>query len=78
VPRKEPDVLTVARQMREAIGYLAIVASKSELDKIARTLLGLHLDLGAKIDALIQEENAARLDDADAPQRDSRLGLIRH
>lgn len=58
VQNKHPDALTVALQMREAIGYLAALASKSELDKIARKLLGVHLDLGAKIEALIEQQNA--------------------
>jgi hypothetical protein len=58
VPSKQPDALTIALQMREAIGYLAALASKSELDKIARKLLGVHLDLGAKIEALIEQQNA--------------------
>ncbi len=50
-------------QMREAVGYLAALASKSELDKIAHKLLGVHLELGVKIDALIEQrkdERAAR------------------
>lgn len=57
VPSKDADALTIALQMREAVGYLAALASKSELDKIARKLLGVHLDLGAKIDALIEQQN---------------------
>jgi hypothetical protein len=56
-PTKASDPLTIALQMREAIGYLAALAARSELDKIARKLLGVHLDLGAKIDALIEQQN---------------------
>lgn len=52
---KDSVALTVAMQMREAIGYLAALASRSDLDAIARKLLGIHLDLGAEIDALIDE-----------------------
>jgi len=35
VTSKQADALRVAMQMREAVGYLAALASKSELDKIA-------------------------------------------
>ena len=57
-PTKDFDALTIALQMREAVGYLAALASKSQLDKIAGKLLGVHLDLGAKIEALIEQQNA--------------------
>ncbi|WP_158806932.1 hypothetical protein [Beijerinckia sp. L45] len=71
VSNKESDALTIALQMREAIGYLAALASKSELDKIARKLLGVHLDLGAKIESLIEQQNAENAKPGKSP-------LIRH
>ena len=65
--RKEPVALTVAMQMREAIGYLAALASRSDLEAIARKLLGIHIDLDAEIAALIDE--AERVPDAPAANR---------
>ncbi len=56
--RKDAPVLTIALQMREAVGYLAALASRSDLDAIARKLLGVHIDLGAEIDARIDEARA--------------------
>ncbi len=47
-------------QMREAVGYLAALASKSELDKIAHKLLGVHLELGVKIESLIEQRKDER------------------
>ena len=47
-------------QMREAIGYLAALASRSDLDAIARKLLGIHLDLGAEIAALSETRQAGK------------------
>lgn len=59
--RKESNSLKVALQMREAVAYLAALASRSELEKIAYELLRVHLKLGTQIDALLvaQNENQA-------------------
>ncbi len=62
--RKTVPALTIALQMREAVGYLAALASRSELDAIARKLLGVHLDLGAEIAALTDEQTAPGRRDA--------------
>ncbi len=55
--RKDSNPLKVAIQMREAVAYLAVLASRSELEKIAHELLRVHLKLGTQIDALLVEQN---------------------
>ena len=59
-------------QMREAVGYLAALASRSDLEAIARKLLGIHIDLGAEIAALVDEMEKTPA----APDQGSKL--IRH
>ncbi|MGD0632831.1 MAG: hypothetical protein ABSA13_00940 [Beijerinckiaceae bacterium] len=58
--RKDLNPLKIALQMREAVAYLAALASRSELEKIAHELLRVHLKLGTQIDAMMDEQNDER------------------
>ncbi len=58
--------------MREAVGYLAALASRSDLEVIARKLLGVHVDLGAEIAALMDADDATPASQPPGPR------LIRH
>jgi hypothetical protein len=60
VARKDSNPLKIALQMREAVAYLAALASRSELEKIAHELLRVHLKLGTQIDAMMDEQNDER------------------
>jgi hypothetical protein len=60
VARKDLNPLKIALQMREAVAYLAALASRSELEKIAHELLRVHLKLGTQIDAMMDEQNDER------------------
>jgi hypothetical protein len=65
VARKDRNPLKIALQMREAVAYLAALASRSELERIALELLRVHLNLGTQIDAMLEAKK-------DAPPSDIR------
>jgi hypothetical protein len=78
VARKDTDPLKIALQMREAVAYLAALASRSELEKIAAELLRVHLKLGTQIDAMIDAKNDERLPNIRYSKSAQKSKLLRH
>ncbi|MDR3462884.1 MAG: hypothetical protein P4L76_11285 [Beijerinckiaceae bacterium] len=76
--RKDSNPLKIALQMREAVAYLAALASRSELEKIAHELLRVHLKLGTQIDAMMDAQRDERDRDVAFGKTAQKARALRH